>query len=59
MLDANDPLYSVNGVFNAIFVHGDMLGDAMFYGQGAGKLPTATRWWATWWRQCAIPTTAI
>lgn len=42
MLDANDPLYSVNGVFNAIFVHGDMLGDAMFYGQGAGKLPTAT-----------------
>ena len=39
MLDANDPLYSVNGVFNAIFVHGDMLGDAMFYGQGAGKLP--------------------
>ncbi len=42
MLDANDPLYSVNGVFNAIFVHGNMLGDAMFYGSGAGKLPTAS-----------------
>ncbi len=36
------PLYSVNGVFNAIFVHGNMLGDAMFYGRGAGKLPTAS-----------------
>lgn len=37
-----DPLFSVNGVFNAIFVHGNMLGDAMFYGSGAGKLPTAS-----------------
>lgn len=37
-----DPLYSVNGVFNAIFVHGNMLGDAMFYGQGAGKEATAS-----------------
>ena len=36
------PLYSVNDVFNAIFVHGNMLGDAMFYGRGAGKLPTAS-----------------
>lgn len=36
------PLYSVNGVFNAIFVHGNVLGDAMFYGSGAGKLPTAS-----------------
>lgn len=33
------PLYNVNGVFNAIFVHGNVLGDAMFYGSGAGKLP--------------------
>ena len=30
------------GVFNAIFVHGNVLGDAMFYGSGAGKLPTAS-----------------
>jgi len=36
------PLYSVNGVFNAIFVHGNVLGDIMFYGSGAGKLPTAS-----------------
>ena len=37
-----DRLYSVNDVFNGIFVHGNMLGDAMFYGSGAGKLPTAS-----------------
>lgn len=36
------PLYHVNGVFNAVFVEGNMLGDAMFYGSGAGKLPTAS-----------------
>lgn len=42
MLDASHPLYSVNDVFNAVFVHGNMLGDAMFYGSGAGKLPTAS-----------------
>ncbi|MCI8372516.1 MAG: homoserine dehydrogenase [Lachnospiraceae bacterium] len=42
LLDADHPLYSVNNVFNAIFVHGNMLGDAMFYGSGAGKLPTAS-----------------
>ena len=42
LVDGDDPLYSVNGVFNAIFVHGNMLGDAMFYGSGAGKLPTAS-----------------
>ncbi len=41
-LDQNHPLYNVNGVFNAIFVHGNVLGDAMFYGSGAGKLPTAS-----------------
>ena len=35
-------LSQVNGVFNAIFVKGDSLGDAMFYGRGAGKLPTAS-----------------
>lgn len=42
LVEREDPLYSVNGVFNAIFVHGNMLGDAMFYGSGAGKLPTAS-----------------
>ena len=42
LVSANDPLFAVNGVFNAIFVHGNMLGDAMFYGSGAGKLPTAS-----------------
>lgn len=42
MLYPDHPLYSVNGVFNSIFVHGNVLGDAMFYGSGAGKLPTAS-----------------
>ena len=42
MLPASHPLYNVNDVFNAIFVKGNMLGDAMFYGSGAGKLPTAS-----------------
>ncbi len=35
-------LASVNGVFNAILVRGDAVGDVCFYGQGAGKLPTAS-----------------
>ena len=42
LLPASHPLYSVNDVFNAIFVRGNVLGDAMFYGSGAGKLPTAS-----------------
>ena len=42
LIDAANPLYNVNGVFNAIFVEGNMLGDSMFYGSGAGKLPTAS-----------------
>lgn len=42
MLGAGHPLCNVNGVFNGIFVHGNVLGDAMFYGSGAGKLPTAS-----------------
>ncbi|MGN0435921.1 MAG: homoserine dehydrogenase, partial [Wujia sp.] len=36
------PLANVNGVFNGIFINGNMLGDTMFYGRGAGKLPTAS-----------------
>ena len=42
LLPKTHPLYNVNDVFNAIFVHGNVLGDAMFYGSGAGKLPTAS-----------------
>lgn len=42
LVEHTHPLYSVDGVFNAIFVKGNMLGDAMFYGSGAGKLPTAS-----------------
>lgn len=42
LLRGEHPLFSVNGVFNSVFVHGNMLGDAMFYGSGAGKLPTAS-----------------
>ncbi len=42
LLPAEHPLCVVNDVFNAVFVHGNMLGDAMFYGSGAGKLPTAS-----------------
>lgn len=42
MLKSTHPLCGVNGVFNGIFVRGNVLGDAMFYGSGAGKLPTAS-----------------
>ncbi len=42
MIPVSHPLYSVNDVFNAVFVHGNMLGDSMYYGRGAGKLPTAS-----------------
>jgi homoserine dehydrogenase len=41
-LPKTHPLASVNGVFNAVFVRGDVIGDAMFYGRGAGALPTAS-----------------
>jgi homoserine dehydrogenase len=36
------PLAAVNGVYNAIFVKGNMSGNTMYYGSGAGKLPTAS-----------------
>ena len=42
MVPSDQPLYAVNGVFNGIFVKGNMVGDLMFYGSGAGKLPTAS-----------------
>ncbi|SCY02142.1 homoserine dehydrogenase [Butyrivibrio sp. INlla14] len=42
LVPPENPLASVNGVFNAIDVHGNMLGDVMFYGKGAGKNATAS-----------------
>ncbi len=42
LITSTHPLYSVDGVFNAILVKGNMVGDVMFYGQGAGKLATAS-----------------
>ena len=42
LITSSHPLYSVDGVFNAILVRGNMAGDIMFYGQGAGKLATAS-----------------
>lgn len=42
LLNKTHPLFNVDGVFNSVFVQGNMLGDSMFYGSGAGKLPTAS-----------------
>jgi homoserine dehydrogenase len=42
MIGGEHPLKMVNGVFNAICVRGNMLGDSMYYGRGAGKFPTAS-----------------
>jgi len=42
LIDDNLPLYAVNDVFNAILVKGNTLDEVMFYGKGAGKLPTAS-----------------
>lgn len=42
MISEKHPLSMVNDVFNAVFVTGNMLGDSMYYGRGAGKLPTAS-----------------
>ena len=36
------PLAGVDGVFNAVMIRGNAVGDVMFYGRGAGKLPTAS-----------------
>jgi homoserine dehydrogenase len=41
-LPADHPLAGVEGVFNAVLVTGSVTGDVMFYGRGAGKLPTAS-----------------
>lgn len=42
LIDKTHPLYNVNGVLNGIYVNGNMVGDVMFFGAGAGKLPTAS-----------------
>lgn len=42
MIGKEHPLYNVHDVFNAILIKGNVIGDVMFYGRGAGKLPTAS-----------------
>ena len=42
MIPLTHPLAGVNGVYNAVFVNGDAIGEAMFLGLGAGRLPTAS-----------------
>ncbi len=42
MIPHSHPLAAVKDVFNAVFVHGDAVGDLMFYGRGAGSLPAAS-----------------
>ncbi|MBD5105702.1 MAG: homoserine dehydrogenase, partial [Lachnospiraceae bacterium] len=42
VIGRDNALYSVNDVFNAILVKGNTLGETMYYGKGAGKLPTAS-----------------
>ena len=42
MLPENHPLARVDGVFNGIYLRGDMVGEQLFYGRGAGKEPTAS-----------------
>jgi homoserine dehydrogenase len=42
MVKQSHPIASVNGVFNAVYVYGEAVGETMFYGAGAGEMPTAT-----------------
>ena len=42
LIPENHPLATVNDAFNAVFVHGDAMDDAMFMGRGAGQMPTAS-----------------
>jgi homoserine dehydrogenase len=46
MLSKDHALAAVNGVYNAIYVIGDAAQDIMFYGRGAGSIPTASSVWA-------------
>ncbi len=42
MISESHPLFSVNDVLNGIYINGNVIGDVMFFGAGAGKLPTAS-----------------
>lgn len=42
LVSKDHPLAAVSGVFNAIYVYGEAVGETMFYGRGAGEMPTAT-----------------
>ncbi len=42
MVRKGHPIAAVNGVFNAVYVYGEAVGETMFYGAGAGEMPTAT-----------------
>jgi homoserine dehydrogenase len=46
MIPAGSPMAAVAGVFNAVFITGDNVGNLMFYGRGAGQLPTASAVWS-------------
>jgi len=46
MIPAASPLAAVGGVFNGVFITGHAVGDLMFYGRGAGQLPTASAVWS-------------
>jgi homoserine dehydrogenase len=46
MISETSPMSAVSGVFNAIFLNGDVVNDLMFYGRGAGQMPTASSVWA-------------
>jgi homoserine dehydrogenase len=46
MIPADSPMAAVSGVFNAVFISGDNVGNLMFYGRGAGQLPTASAVWS-------------
>ena len=42
LIPSSHPLASVKDAYNAVFVHGDAVDDTMFYGRGAGEMPTAS-----------------
>ena len=46
MIPARSPMAAVSGVFNAVFITGDNVGNLMLYGRGAGQLPTASAIWS-------------
>ena len=58
-------LASVNGVFNAVMVHGDVVGETLFYGRGAGQDPTASAVMRIWrkpllsWRDRPVPASGL